>query len=121
MGKSDCRCREARLMDRTTLRVVLGCFLGVLCSAPGQALDSRTTYAVQAATFEFYATGAVNGAKGVVGTAFAFGPNQFVTTAHLLDSAVVSRFGRPVLVYPRRVEYRIGDILQCSEQRDYVC
>jgi hypothetical protein len=107
-------------MDRTTLRVVLGWLLGVLCSAPGQALDSRTTYAVQAATFEFYAPGAVAGAKGLVGTAFAIGPNQFVTTAHLLDTAVGSRFGRPVLVDSRRVEYRIGDILQYSEQRDYV-
>jgi len=107
-------------MDRMTLRVVFGWLLGVLCSAPGQALDSRTTYAVQAATFEFYAPGAVNGAKGLVGTAFAIGPNQFVTTAHLLDTAVGSRFGRPVLVDPRRVEYRIGDILQYSEQRDYV-
>jgi hypothetical protein len=106
-------------MDRMTL-VVLAWLLGALFSAPGQALDSGTEYAVRAATFEFYAPGSASGAKGLVGTAFAIGPNQFVTTAHLLDTAVGSRFGRPVLVDSRRVEYRIADILQYSEQRDYV-
>ena len=83
-------------MDWSTLRV--GVLLaGLAASAPGWALSFGTDHAVRAATFEFYAPGAVNGAKGLVGTAFAIGPNRFVTTAHLLDTAVGSRFGHPVL------------------------
>src|SRR3954447_2906982 len=106
-------------MDWSTLRV--GALLaGLATSAPGWALSFGTDNAVRAATFEFYAPGAVNGAKGLVGTAFAIGPNRFVTTAHLLDTAVGSRFGHPVLVDSRRVEYPIAEVLQYSEARDYV-
>jgi hypothetical protein len=106
-------------MDWSTLRV--GVLLaGLAASEPGWALSFGTDNAVRAATFEFYAPGAVNGAKGLVGTAFAIGPNRFVTTAHLLDTAVGSRFGHPVLVDSRRVEYPIAEVLQYSEARDYV-
>lgn len=94
--------------------------LALIWSAPGWGLDFGTDNAVRAATFELYAPGAVNGAKGLVGTAFAIGPNRFVTTAHLLDSAAGSRFGHPLLVDSRRVEYPIADVLQYSEQHDYV-
>jgi hypothetical protein len=110
-------------MDRMTLRVVLGCLLGLLGlfgPATGRSLDFGTDTAVRAATFELYAPGTINGAKGLVGTAFAIGPNQFVTTAHLLDTAAGTRSGHPVLVDSRRVEYRIADILQFSEQHDLV-
>jgi serine protease Do len=107
-------------MDWSTLRVgVLALGLGMV-SVPAGALNFGTDNAVRAATFEFYAPGAVNGAKGLVGTAFAIGPNRFVTTAHLLDTAVGSRFGHPVLVDSRRVEYPVAEVLQYSEQRDYV-
>jgi serine protease Do len=107
-------------MDWSTLRVgVLALGLGVV-STPAGALDFGAEKAVRAATFEFYAPGAVNGAKGLVGTAFAIGPNRFVTTAHLLDTAVGSRFGHPVLVDSHRVEYPIAEVLQYSEARDYV-
>src|ERR1700755_1874556 len=110
---------EARLMDWKTLRAGALC-LGLTASAPGWGLSFGTDTAVRSATFEFYAPGLVNGAKGLVGTAFAIGPNRFVTTAHLLDSSVGSRFGHPVLVDSRRVEYPIADVLQYSEARDYV-
>ena len=106
-------------MDWSTLRVGV-LVAGLAASAPGWALSFGTDNAVRAATFEFYAPGAVNGAKGLVGTAFAIGPNRFVTTAHLLDTAVGSRFGHPVLVDSRRVEYPIAEVLQYSEARDYV-
>src|SRR3954469_2149270 len=106
-------------MDWSTLRVGWVA-AGLAASAPGWALSFGTDNAVRAATFEFYAPGAVNGAKGLVGTAFAIGPNRFVTTAHLLDTAVGSRFGHPVLVDSRRVEYPIAEVLQYSEARDYV-
>jgi len=94
--------------------------LALAWSAPGWGLDFGTDNAVRAATFELYAPGAVNGAKGLVGTAFAIGPNRFATTAHLLDSAAGSRFGHPVLVDTQRVEYPIADVLQYSEPHDYV-
>jgi serine protease Do len=106
-------------MDWMTLRAGVLC-LGLMASAPGWSLSFGTDNAVRSATFEFYAPGLVNGAKGLVGTAFAIGPNRFVTTAHLLDTAVGSRFGHPVLVDSHRVEYPIAEVLQYSEARDYV-
>jgi hypothetical protein len=106
-------------MDWKTLRVGM-LVAGLAASAPTWALSFGTDNAVRSATFEFYAPGAVNGAKGLVGTAFAIGPNRFATTAHLVDTAVGSRFGHPVLVDSRRVEYPIAEILQYSEARDYV-
>ena len=107
-------------MDRMTVRVVLGCLFWALGSAPGRALDSRTDFAIRTATFEFFAPGKDSSSKGLVGTAFAIGPNEFVTAAHLLDTAIGSRFESPVLVDAQQVEYRIADILQFSEKRDYV-
>ncbi len=107
-------------MDKMTLRVVLGCLFWALGSAPGRALDSRTDSAIRTATFEFFAPGKDSSSKGLVGTAFAIGPNEFVTAAHLLDTAIGSRFGSPVLVDTQQVEYRIADILQFSEKQDYV-
>jgi hypothetical protein len=106
-------------MDRQTLRAGM-LALGLAAAAPAWSLNFGTDNAVRSATFELYAPGAINGAKGLVGTAFAIGPNRFVTTAHLLDTAVGNRFGHPVLVDSRRVEYPIAEILQYSEARDYV-
>src|SRR5689334_23119797 len=105
-------------MDWKPLRIAG--MLAWVWSAPGWGLDFGTDTAVRAATFELYAPGKLNGAKGLVGTAFAIGANRFVTTAHLLDSAAGGRFGHPLLVDARRVEYPIADILQYSEQHDYV-
>ena len=107
-------------MDRMTLRVVLSCLFWALGSAPGRALDSRTDFAIRTATFEFFAPGKDTSSKGLVGTAFAIGPNEFVTAAHLLDAAIGGRFESPVLVDAQQVEYRIADILQFSEKQDYV-
>src|SRR3954454_23039832 len=104
-------------MDWKTVRVVV---LGLAWATPGWALDFGTESAVRAATFQLYAPGAVGGAKGLVGTAFAIGPNEFVTTAHLIDSAAGTRFGHPVLVDSRHVEYPIAEILKYSERHDYV-
>ena len=99
---------------------VFGCLLWVIGSVPGRALDSATDYSIRAATFEFLAPGKDSRSKGLIGTAFAIGPNEFVTAAHLLDSAIGSRFERPVLIDSGRVVYQIGDVLHYSEQKDYV-
>jgi hypothetical protein len=111
---------EARLMDKMTLRVVLGCLFLALGTTPGRALDSKTDSAIRTATFEFFAPGKTSHSKGLVGTAFAIGPNEFVTAAHLLNPLIGSRFGRPVLVDARGIQYRIADILQFSEKQDYI-
>jgi serine protease Do len=111
---------EARLMEKMTVRVVLGCLFWALGSVPGQALDSKTDLAIRTATFEFFAPGKASHSKGLVGTAFAIGPNEFVTAAHLLNPLIGSRFGRPVLVDARGFQYRIADILQFSEKQDYI-
>lgn len=84
------------------------------------ALDSNTERMVQDATFELWAAGQQTGAKGLVGTAFAIGPNEFVTAAHLFNTAIGGHFRLPVLVDSRQSQYPIADILRFSEQEDYV-
>src|SRR5579862_5448566 len=111
---------EARLMDKAISRAVLVCLLWTCYVPAAPTLDSNTKKAVQAATFEFRAPAGVPGSKNLVGTAFAFGPNEFVTAAHLFDKAIGSRFGHTMMVDSRQVGYPVADILQYSEQQDYV-
>jgi hypothetical protein len=106
-------------MDKAMLQAMLGCLLWISHLQAGQALDSDTKKAVRAATFEFRAPARGIQAKDLVGTAFAIGPNEFVTAAHLFDKAIGSRFGHPVLMDSRQVGYPVADILQFSEQQDY--
>jgi hypothetical protein len=107
-------------MDKAMLRAVLPYLLWVLHIPAAPALDSDTKKAVQAATFEFRAPASAAHSKDLVGTAFAIGPNEFVTAAHLFDKAVGSRFGHPVLMDSSQVGYEVADVLQFSEQQDYV-
>jgi hypothetical protein len=107
-------------MDKAMLRAVLACLLWILHIPPAPALDSETEKTVRAATFEFRAPAVAARSKDLVGTAFATGPNEFVTAAHLFDRAIGSHFGHPVLMDSSQVEYRVADVLQYSEQQDYV-
>jgi serine protease Do len=111
---------EARQMDKTTLQVALACLLWIFQVPTGHTLTFGTEDAIRSATFEFFAPGSAPRAKGLVGTAFAIGPNEFVTAAHLFDAAIGSRFGHPILLDSNQAEYPIADILQFSEQQDYV-
>jgi serine protease Do len=111
---------EARLMDKAMLRAALVCLLWVSHIPAAPALDADTRKAVEAATFEFRAPASAVHSKDLVGTAFAIGPNEFVTAAHLFDKAIGSRFGHPLLMDSRQVGYSVADILQFSEQQDYV-
>jgi serine protease Do len=112
---------EVRLMDKAVSRLALAsALLGTLLAPTAWTLDSGAERAVRSATFEFFAPGLTPGSKGLVATAFAIGPNQFVTAAHLLNTVIGSRFGHPVLLDSANVSYEIADILQFSEQRDYV-
>ncbi|MFL6601788.1 MAG: trypsin-like peptidase domain-containing protein [Steroidobacteraceae bacterium] len=107
-------------MDKAMVRGVLACLLWVAHMPATPALDSDTRKAVQTATFEFRAPAHGVRSKDLVGTAFAIGPNEFVSAAHLFDRAIGSRFGHPVLRHSSRVAYPVADILQFSEQQDYV-
>src|SRR5882757_6287453 len=107
-------------MDKAMLRAVLACLLWVLHVPAAPALDSATEKAVRAATFEFRAPAGTARSKALIGTAFAIGPNEFVTAAHLFDKAIGSRFATPLLMDSGQVGYQIADILQFSEQQDYV-
>lgn len=107
-------------MDKAISQAVLACLLWAFHVPPAPALNSDTRKAVQAATFEFRAPAGAPRSKDLVGTAFAIGPNEFVTAAHLFDKAIGSGFGHPLLVDSRQVGYPVADILQYSEQQDYV-
>jgi serine protease Do len=107
-------------MDKAMLRAVLACSFWILHIPAAPALDSGAERTVRAATFEFRAPAVAARSKDLVGTAFAIGPNEFVTAAHLFDRAIGGRFGHPVLMDSSQVEYRVGDVLQYSEQQDYV-
>src|SRR5882724_1601286 len=107
-------------MDKAMLQGMLACMLLILQIPAATALDSGAKKAVQAATFEFRAPATTVHSKDLVGSAFAIGPNKFVTTAHLFDKSIGSHFERPVLIDSNRVAYQVADILQFSEQQDYI-
>ncbi len=103
--------------------VLLLCFALTLSVPPtlrAWRLDSHTEDTIRAASFEFIAPSDERDRESLVGSAFAIGPNEFVTAAHLLNAAIGSHFGHPELMDSRRVAYRIADILEYSEQQDYV-
>jgi serine protease Do len=107
-------------MDTATLRAILGCFLSVAYISASQSLDSNTEKSIRAATFEFVAPGARVDSESLVGSAFAIGANEFVTAAHLFCEAIGGEFGHPELMDSDRARYQIGDIIQFSEQQDYI-
>jgi hypothetical protein len=105
---------------RFSVLAALAAALLPLSTAFARSPDPPNMKAIEAATFEVLAPVAGVGSNGVVGTAFAIGPNQFVTAAHTLDQIIGSRFARPVLMDSKRVGYQIADILHYSQQQDYV-
>ena len=90
------------------------------CATNARALEPPNIKVIQSATFEVLAPVAGRGSRGVVGTAFAIGPNEFVTAAHTIDQVIGSRFARPLLMDSKRAGYEIADILHYSQQEDYV-
>src|SRR6185312_14405994 len=107
-------------MDKAMLQGVFACLLWIIHMPAARALDFGTKKAVQTATFELRAPARALRSKDLVGTAFAIGPNEFVSAGHLFDKAIGSRFGHPVLRDSSGTEYPVADILQFSEQQDYV-
>ena len=105
-------------MDKAMLQAIGFCLLWISHISSSSALGFGIEAAIRAATFEFAAPGLAPGSKALVGTAFSIGPNEFVTAAHLLDQAIGSHFGQPVLLDSRGSVYRIADFLHYSDQQD---
>ena len=55
-----------------------------------------------------------------VGTAFAIGPNRFVSAAHVIDFGRVSQFGPPALRDSNGVVHEIDSVYAYSNERDFV-
>lgn len=111
------------MVRRTATGVALIVVLAA-CTVPhgpqARASDPPNLRLVQAATFEVLAPIAGAGSPGVVGTAFAIGPNRFVSAAHTFDQIIGSRFSPPILMDSNRRGYELADVLQYSQQEDYI-
>ena len=55
-----------------------------------------------------------------VGTAFAIGPNRFVSAAHVIDFGRLSQFGPPALRDSNGVVHEIDRVSEYSNERDFV-
>ncbi|NJO12963.1 MAG: trypsin-like peptidase domain-containing protein [Gammaproteobacteria bacterium] len=55
-----------------------------------------------------------------IGTAFAIGPNEYVSAAHVFAAAVGSQYGDPVLRDEQRRIYEIDRILKFSMHEDFI-
>lgn len=55
-----------------------------------------------------------------IGTAFAIGPNRFVTAAHVIGAGAASQFGPPALRDEMGEVYALDQILKYSDSEDFV-
>lgn len=55
-----------------------------------------------------------------IGTAFAIGPNRFVTAAHVMGAGAASQFGPPALRDEVGEVYAVDQILKYSDSKDFV-
>lgn len=55
-----------------------------------------------------------------IGTAFAIGPNRYVTAAHVIDLGINSQFGPPALRDVSGKVYAIDQVYKFSDARDFV-
>ena len=55
-----------------------------------------------------------------IGTAFAIGPNRYVTAAHVIELGTASLFGPPALRDSAGKVYDIDQVLKFSDRRDFV-
>jgi serine protease Do len=55
-----------------------------------------------------------------IGTAFAIGPNRYVTAAHVIDLGIGSQFGPPALRDSSGKVYDINQVYKFSDRRDFV-
>jgi serine protease Do len=55
-----------------------------------------------------------------IGTAFAIGPNRYVTAAHVIDLGIKSQFGPPALRDGAGKVYDVDQVFKFSDGRDFV-
>ena len=115
-------------------------WLGLAAPVQGAELSSSAQQHIRAATFEVVQ---LKPPEGVVtydhalpldllpyqqrtdkyrsiGTAFAIGPNRYVTAAHVIDLGIGSQYGPPALRDGAGKVYDIDQVLKFSDTRDFV-
>jgi hypothetical protein len=133
------------LRTRPTLRPALAALLlvsGAAAAVPARAaeLSNGVQQSVRAATFEVVQLKPPDGDVTYdrplpldlipyqqrtdkyrsIGTAFAIGPNRFVTAAHVIDLGINSQFGPPALRDTSGKVYAIDQVYKFSDARDFV-
>jgi hypothetical protein len=119
--------------------LALAAWLGSSAPAVGAELSSSTQQSIRAATFEVVQRKPPDGEVTYerelpmdlipyqqrtdkyrsIGTAFAIGPNRYVTAAHVMELGMGSLFGPPALRDGTGKVYEIDQVLKFSDRRDF--
>ena len=120
--------------------LALGAWLGAAAPACGAELSSGVQQAIRAATFEVVQLKPPDGEITYdrelpldlipyqertdkyrsIGTAFAIGPNRYVTAGHVIDAGMGSLYGPPALRDGAGKVYDIDRVYKASDRRDFV-
>lgn len=115
-------------------------WLGLVAPAHGAELSSSVQQNIRAATFEVVQLKPPEGEVTYdrelpmdllpyqqrtdkyrsIGTAFAIGPNRYVTAAHVIDLGIGSQFGPPALRDGGGKVYDVDQVFKFSDGRDFV-
>jgi serine protease Do len=115
-------------------------WLGAVTAARGAELSSRVHQNIRAATFEVVQLKPPDGEVTYdrpppmdlipyqqrtdkyrsIGTAFAIGPNRYVTAAHVIELGMESQFGPPALRDGAGKVYDIDQVFKFSDARDFI-
>jgi serine protease Do len=124
----------------TLVVLALVAWVGVATSARAAELSSSVQQAIRAATFEVVQLKPPDGEVTYerelpmdlipyqertdkyrsIGTAFAIGPNRYVTAAHVINLGTGSQYGPPALRDGAGKVYDIDQVLKYSDRRDFV-
>lgn len=120
--------------------LALGAWLGAAGPAGGAELSSSVQQVIRAATFEVVQLKPPDGEiiydrelpldlipyqertdkYRSIGTAFAIGPNRYVTAGHVIDLGMGSLYGPPALRDGAGRVYDIDQVYKSSDRRDFV-
>jgi serine protease Do len=128
----------AAFLSLATLALLAG--IGMATRARAAELSSGVQQAIRAATFEVVQLKPPDGEVTYerelpmdlipyqeridkyrsIGTAFAIGPNRYVTAAHVINLGTGSQYGPPALRDSSGKVYDIDQVLKYSDRRDFV-